>query len=82
MGKGGEGVNTGVPSHLMPMSMRLFGILGQYAEDHCYLFFKYDYIMLKVRLHAEANKVVKVQSLSQPLTADSLTRQSYFCVWD
>ena len=41
-GDTGGGI-TDVPSHLMPMSMRMFDILGQYAEDHCYLFFKYDY---------------------------------------
>ena len=58
------------------VKMRLFDIRGNYAEDRCYPFFKYDY-MLKVRLRMrEARKVVKVQSLSQPLTADSVTGQS------
>ena len=45
---------------------------GFYAEDHLHPFFKYDY-MLKVRLHMhEARKAVKVQSLSEPLTAECL----------
>ena len=58
------------------VKMRLFDIRGHYAEDRCYPFFKYDY-MLKVRLRMhEARKVIKVQSLSQPLTADSVTGQS------
>ena len=49
------------------VKMRLFDIWGHYAEDRCYPFFKYDY-MLKVRLRMhEARKVVKVQSLFQPL---------------
>ena len=40
-----------------------------------YPFFKYDY-MLKVRLRMhEARKVVKVHSLSEPLTADRVSSQ-------
>ena len=48
--------------------MRVF-----YAEDRSYPFFKYNY-MLKVclRVH-EARKVVRVQSLSVPLTADRVS---------
>ena len=50
--------------------MRLYDVRGFYAEDYLYPFFKYDY-MLKVRLRMhEARKVVKVQSLSEPLTAE------------
>ena len=53
------------------VKMRLY-VRGFYAEDRFYLFFKYDY-MLKVQLHIhEARKVVKVQSLSEPLTAECL----------
>ena len=49
---------------------------GFYAEDCLYPSFKYDY-MLKVRLRMhEARKVVKVQSLSEPLTAERVSGQS------
>lgn len=51
------------------VKLRLHDLRGSFAEDRLYPFFKYDY-MLKVRLRMhEARKVVKVQSLSQPLTA-------------
>ena len=49
---------------------------GFYAEDRCYPFCKYDY-MLKVRLRMhEARKVVNVQSLSEPLKADRASDRS------
>ena len=57
------------------VKMRIFDIRGFYAEDRCYPFFKYDY-MLKVRLRMhEARKVVKVRSLSEPLTAGRVTQR-------
>ena len=56
--------------------MRLYDVRGFYTEDCLYPFYKYDY-MLKVHLRMhEARKVVKVQSLSEPLTADRVSRQS------
>ena len=58
------------------VKMRLYDVRGFYAEDHCYPFFKYDY-MLKVRLRMhEARKVVKVHSLSEPLTAAKASQHS------
>lgn len=58
------------------VEMRLYDVRGFYAEDRLYPFFKYDY-MLKVRLRMhEAQKVIKVQSLSEPLTADRVSGQS------
>ena len=55
------------------VKMRLYDVRGFYAEDRLYPFFKYDY-MLKVRLRMhEARKVVRVQSLSAPLTADRVS---------
>ena len=58
------------------VKMRLFDVRGFYAEDRLYPFFKYDY-MLKVRLRMhEARKVVKVQSLSEPLTAERVSGPS------
>ena len=58
------------------VKMRLYDVRGFYAEDRYYPFFKYDY-MLKVclRMH-EARKVVKVQSLSEPLTAERASKRS------
>ena len=58
------------------VKMRLYDVRGFYAKDSLYPFFKYDY-MLKVRLRMhEARKVVKVQSLSEPLTADRVSHPS------
>ena len=58
------------------VKMRLYDVRGFYAEDRLYPFFKYDY-MLKVRLRMhEARKVVKVQSLSEPLTAERISGPS------
>ena len=49
--------------------------VGFYAEDRLYPFFKYDY-MLPHACH-EARKVVKVQSLSEPLTAERVSGPSH-----
>ena len=58
------------------VKMRLYDVRGFYTQDRCYPFFKYDY-MLKVRLRMhEARKVIKVQSLSEPLTADRASERS------
>ena len=58
------------------VKMRLFDVRGFYAEDYLYPFFKYDY-MLKVRLRMhEARKVVKVQNLTEPLTAEGVSGPS------
>ena len=44
---------------------------GFYAEDHLYSFFKYD-SRVRLRMH-ETRKVVKVQNVSEPLTADRVS---------
>ena len=64
--------------HKCPMAfrahikMRLFDVRGLYAGDHCYCFFKYDY-MVKVRMRMHnARKVVKVQNLTHTLSASDV----------
>ena len=56
--------------------MRLYDVRGFYAEDCCYPFFKFDYVLkVWLRMH-EVRKVVKVHSLSEPLTAAKASQHS------
>ena len=58
------------------VEMRFYNVRGYYAADRLYPFFKQDY-MLKVPLCMhEAHKIVKVLSLSEPLTEDRVSGQS------
>ena len=68
--------------HKCPMAfqahtkMKLFDIRGIYATDHCYCFFKYDY-MVKVRMRMHnARKVVKVGNLTRNLNASDVKGSS------
>ena len=58
------------------VKMKLYDVRGSYAENRLYPFFKYGY-MLKVHLRMhEARKLVKVQSLSEPLL-----QKEYLASW-
>ena len=56
--------------------MKLFDIRGIYATDHCYCFFKYDYIVkVRMRMH-NARKVVKGGNLTHSLNASDVKGSS------
>ena len=67
--------------HRCPMAFQahtkmMFDVRGIYAADHCYCFFKYDY-MVKVRMRMHnARKVVNVQDLTQSLSASDVKGNS------
>lgn len=63
------------------IKMRLFDIRGLFAEDPCYPFFKYDW-MCKVRLRMyNAQTVIQVEKLSQPLNASKVSNSDPYSVY-